>query len=194
MLTAEGAPRPLEDVMPAPAALQGLARSVHRALGALDFAAPLLTRIALGHAFFLTGRGKLANFDTTVEFFAAQGIPLPALNAAFVSRLEYYGGILLVAGLLTRLVSGLLAGTMVVALLTERQQFLESWLPATELGPTDIAPFVFLMLLLWLVLHGAGAASLDRLLSPWLRPSEEGDAAAGLAPAATRDAQAFSAR
>jgi uncharacterized membrane protein YphA (DoxX/SURF4 family) len=53
----------------------------------------LLTRHHPGHAFFLTGRGKLANFDNTVEFFASQNIPFPALNAAFVSRLEYYGGI-----------------------------------------------------------------------------------------------------
>ncbi|HET7745772.1 MAG TPA: DoxX family protein [Vicinamibacteria bacterium] len=145
--------------------------------GALAFLAPLLTRVTLGHAFFLTGRGKLANFETTVEFFAAQGIPMPELNAAFVSRLEYYGGALLVIGLLTRVVSLLLAGTMAVALLQERQQFLASWLPTGEVGPTDIAPWVFLVLLLWLVLHGPGAASLDRLLAGWLR-EEEPEAAA----------------
>ena len=177
--------------MAAPVAVQRLARTAHRVLGALDFVPPLLTRIALGHAFFLTGRGKLANFDNTVEFFASQGIPMPALNAAIVSRLEYYGAILLVLGLLTRLVAGALAGTMLVALVTDRAQFLQSWLPSTELGPTDIASFVFLMLLLWLVFYGAGAASLDRLLSPWFRP-ERGSTPDGAAAGLT--AQAFSAR
>lgn len=140
--------------------------------GALAFLAPLLTRVTLGHAFFLTGRGKLAHFETTVAFFATQGIPMPELNAALVSRLEYYGGALLVAGLLTRVVSLLLAGTMAVALLQERQQFLTSWLPTGEVGPTDIAPWVFLVLLLWLVLHGPGAASVDRLLARHLAEEE----------------------
>jgi putative oxidoreductase len=130
--------------------------------------APLLTRITLGNAFFLTGRGKLANFDTTVEFFASQNIPLPALNAAFVSRLEYYGGALLVLGLLTRIVSALLASTMVVALLTERAQFFESWKPTGEVGPMDIASWVFLLLLTWLVLYGPGPVSLDHFLARWL--------------------------
>jgi putative oxidoreductase len=140
---------------------------------ALAFLAPLLARVTLGHAFYLTGRGKLANFENTVEFFASQGIPMPALNAAFVSRLEYYGGILLVLGLLTRLVSALLASTMVVALLTERAQFFQSWLPTGEVAPLDIDPWVFLLLLAWLVLYGPGWLSLDRLLARWLGVGDE---------------------
>lgn len=154
--------------MPAPAPIQRAARWGLKLTAALAFLAPLLTRITMGHAFFLTGRGKLANFDNTVEFFASQGIPFPALNAAFVSRLEYYGGILLVAGLLTRLVAAGLASTMVVALLTERAQFLASWRPTTELGPTDIASWVFLLLLTWLVLYGPGVLSLDFFVARWL--------------------------
>jgi putative oxidoreductase len=154
--------------MPAPAPLQRAARLGLKVTAALAFVAPLLTRITLGHAFFLTGRGKLANFDTTVEFFASQNIPFPALNAAFVSRLEYYGGALLVLGLLTRLVSALLASTMVVALLTERAQFFESWKPTGEVGPMDIASWVFLLLLAWLVLYGPGRVSLDHFLARWL--------------------------
>src|SRR5262249_35477877 len=66
---------------------------------ALAFLPPLLTRLVIGQAFFFTGRGKLENFDRTVGFFASLGIPFPALNAAFVSRLEFYGGMLLLVGL-----------------------------------------------------------------------------------------------
>jgi putative oxidoreductase len=154
--------------MPAPAPLQRAARLGLKVTGALAFLAALLTRITLGHAFFLTGRGKLANFDNTVDFFASQNIPFPALNAAFVSRLEYYGGILLVLGLLTRIVAALLASTMVVALLTERAQFFESWKPTGEVGPMDIASWVFLLLLTWVVLYGPGLVSLDHFLARWL--------------------------
>lgn len=146
-----------------------------KAAAALAFLAPLATRITLGHAFFLTGRGKLANFETTVEFFAAQGIPAPALNAAFVSRLEYYGGILLVVGLLTRVVAALLASTMVVALITERAQFFEAWKPTGDVGPTDISSWVFLLFMSWLVFYGPGLVSADHFLARWL----------GLSPAET---------
>src|SRR5215468_6307248 len=95
--------------------------------GALAFLPPLLTRLVMGQAFFLTGRGKLANFANTVQFFTNLGIPLPQLNAAFVSRLEFYGGIALILGLGTRLVAAGLASTMLVALATaDKQGFLDA--------------------------------------------------------------------
>jgi putative oxidoreductase len=154
--------------MAAPASLTRAVRFGLKVAASLAFLAPLITRITMGHAFFLTGRGKLANFDNTVAFFADQNIPFPALNAAFVSRLEFYGGALLVIGLCTRLVAAALASTMVVALLTERAQFFSSWLPETELGPTDISPWVFLIMLTWLVLYGPGVVSLDHWIAKWL--------------------------
>jgi len=139
-----------------------------RLASALQFVAPLLTRITLGHAFFLTGGGKIANIEDFVGFMAARGIPFPEANAAFVARLEYYGGMALVVGLLTRLVAAGLAGTMVVALLGE-EQFAESWRWSGDLGPTDIPSFVFLVMLMWLVLFGPGPVSLDKLVSRWLK-------------------------
>jgi putative oxidoreductase len=151
--------------MRAPVVVERPARLGLGAAAALAFLPPLLTRIALGHAFFLTGRGKLANFDTFVSFLADQGVPAPVLNAHFVARLEYYGGILLLLGLLTRLTALGLAGTMAVALWTERKSFIDSWAFTGEIGPTDIAPFVFLLLLGWLVVYGPGALSLDALVA-----------------------------
>jgi len=140
-----------------------------RLAAALQSLAPLVTRFTLGHAFFLTGRGKLANIEDFVGFMAARGIPFPEANAAFVARLEYYGGMALVLGLMTRLVAAGLASTMVVALLGEREQFMESWRWSGDLGPTDTPSFVFLVLLAWLVLFGPGPVSLDKLLSRWLK-------------------------
>jgi len=164
--------------MPAPAVVDRPARLGLRVAAAFAFLPPLITRIALGHAFFLTGRGKLASFETFVSFLADQAIPRPELNAHVVARLEYYGGILLVLGLLTRLVALGLAGTMAVALLTERGQFFESWRFTGDIGPTDISSFVFLVLLTWLVVYGPGIVSLDALLARWLgigrKPDAEG--------------------
>jgi putative oxidoreductase len=159
--------------MPAPALLQRAARLGLKVTAALAFLAPLATRITMGHVFFLTGRGKLANFENTVEFFTAQNIPFPALNAAFVSRLEFYGGILLVVGLLTRVVAALLASTMVVALLTERAQFFEAWRWTGDVGPADISSWVCLLFFAWLVCHGPGVVSLDHFLARWLGLREQ---------------------
>jgi len=131
----------------------------------LAFVAPLATRITIGLGYLHTGWGKLHNFDRTVSFFASLGIPAPSANAALVSTLELVGGTCLVLGLLTRVFALGLSGSMVVALLTaDRQTFLASWGNASETSPTDVASFVFLLFLVWLILFGPGAVSLDRVL------------------------------
>jgi putative oxidoreductase len=152
--------------MTLPSMVRASTRTALKAAGALAFLAPLATRLVIGQAFFLSGRGKLANFEHTVEFFSGLGIPFPALNAAFVSRLELYGGILLILGLATRLVASGLASTMVVALLTaDNESFLGALRGTSDSGLTDVTPFVYLLFLGWLILSGPGAASLDRLIS-----------------------------
>jgi putative oxidoreductase len=156
--------------MPAPALLQKSATLGLKVAAALAFLAPLFTRIVVGWAFYLTGSGKWAHFDNTVTFFTELGIPYPDANAAFVATLELVGGIALMVGLFTRLFAAGLASTMVVALLTaDKQRFLESWTTASEISPTDISAFVFLLFFAWLVLYGPGPVSLDKLLAKWLK-------------------------
>ena len=141
---------------------------------ALAFLAPLLTRVVVGWAFYLTGSGKWAHFDNTVTFFTELGIPFPQANAAFVATLELVGGICLILGLLTRLFATGLASTMVVALMTaDKERFLEAWSTASEISPTDISAFVFLLFMLWLALYGPGPLSLDKLVSRWLEKGQK---------------------
>lgn len=132
----------------------------------LAFLAPLATRLVIGLAYFQTGLGKWQHLDRTVQFFASSGIPFPSFNAALVATLELIGGPLLMAGLMTRLTASALSVSMVVALLTaDRASFMAAWRPGGDTGPTDVASFVFLLFLLWLVLLGPGAVSVDY----WIR-------------------------
>jgi putative oxidoreductase len=158
--------------MPVPAGVRRTLGLGLRVAAVLAFLPPLLTRLVIGQAFFFTGRGKLQNPDRIVSFFTDLGIPFPAANAAFVSRLEYYGGMLLIAGLLTRVVALLLGSTMVVALMTaDKADFMAALFNTGDKGLTDVVPFVYLLFLLWLVIAGPGALSLDALLKRWLLPA-----------------------
>jgi putative oxidoreductase len=153
--------------------LDGRARGL-KVLAALAFLAPLATRLVMGQAFYQTGSGKIENFANTVSFFTELGIPLPEANAFLVSRLEFWGGLLLVVGLATRFVAAGLASTMVVALLTaDRATFLEALRGSGDAGLTDVTSFVYLLFLLWLALFGPGPVSLDALLVRKLRPAPE---------------------
>jgi putative oxidoreductase len=160
--------------MAVPAAVSRVVRAGLRLAAALSFLAPLLTRLVIGYAFFLTGRGKLENIEGTVGFFTELGIPFPELNAAFVARVELYGGALLIVGLATRLAAALLGSTMIVALLTaDKAAFLKALSLSGEVGFTDVTPVVFGMFLLWLLLHGPGALSADAALARLLGPSPQ---------------------
>lgn len=125
----------------------------------------LVSRLVLGFGFYLTGSGKLSHLDRFTTFLQSLGVPMASLQAPFVAGLEYVGGILLLLGLFTRPVSFLLSGTMVVALLTaDKGRFWESWSPSSDIVPTDVTSFAYLIMLSWLFFYGAGFLSLDFLV------------------------------
>jgi putative oxidoreductase len=98
-------------------------------------------------------------------FFSSLGIPFPHANAVFISSLEFFGGLLLILGLGTRIFAFMLSCSMMVALLTaDRPDFIQKFPP----DPTDIASLTYLLFLIWLVLYGPGPVSIDYFLSKWL--------------------------
>ena len=128
-------------------------------------ATALLIRLTIGQAFMLTGLGKLRNHERTADFFSSLGIPAPGLQAWFIGGLELVGGGLLLLGLVTRPIATLLLGTMAVAILTaDREDFLGALALSPEKGLTDVVPWMYGLLLLALLAHGAGRLSLDRLI------------------------------
>lgn len=123
----------------------------------------LLVRVSMGWGFFLTGKGKLLNLERTTRFFDSLELPLPKFQAILAGSTEMVGGLLLIAGLGTRLISVPLAFTMVVAYLTAHRD--EAFASLSDF--TDQAPFPFLMAALVTLAFGAGKFSVDRLLQPW---------------------------
>jgi putative oxidoreductase len=126
----------------------------------LAWVGPLLVRLTLGVVFTVTGWGKLHSLDSVTGFFASLHIPAPGVQAAFVSTIEFVGGLLLIAGFGTRVVSALLIGVMTVAILTAK-------LPDLH-GVVDLANTIeltYLVIFAWLVVSGAGKASLDHLIA-----------------------------
>src|ERR1700757_3116060 len=78
----------------------------------------LFVRLYWGWQFMQTGWGKLHNLSHVKEFFGSLGIPAPGLMAPAISCLEFFGGILLIVGLGTRIIGLLLACNMLVAYVT----------------------------------------------------------------------------
>ena len=88
---------------------------------------PLLLAIRLywGFQFGQDGWGKLHNLDRVTSFFATLNLPAPHLTALSVSIIEFAGGILLAAGIVTRLTSLVLFVNMTVAFwVAEKEAFL----------------------------------------------------------------------
>lgn len=101
---------------------------------AADFIAPLALRLYLAPVFWMAGSKKLANMDSTIEWFAnpdwGLGLPFPELMAWSAALTEAGGAILLLTGLAVRWISVPLIITMLVAIFTVHWQ--NGWLAIAE--------------------------------------------------------------
>ena len=132
------------------------------------WAGPLVMRLVVGYVFMLTGWGKLNNLPQMIQNFTEWGIPFPNILTPFVSGVEFFGGILLILGLFTRIPAAMLAVVMLVAIKSAKWENVDSL--ETLLGFEETTYFAAF---LWLAIAGPGAVSLDRLL---LRASGNEDA------------------
>ena len=135
----------------------------------LSFLGPLLARITLGVVFIGTGWGKLHSLEKVTEFFTNLHLPAPHLQAILVGTTELVGGSLLLVGLGTRLVAAPLAFTMLIAILTAKRDEIDGL--SSLLGFEELT---YLVMFVWLLLAGAGALSLDRLVWSRLKRHDAG--------------------
>ncbi|MBF0220505.1 MAG: DoxX family protein [Gammaproteobacteria bacterium] len=99
-----------------------------------DFLAPLLLRLYLAPIFWMAGSKKLANMESTIEWFGNSewglGLPFPVVLAWLAALTETVGALLLLVGAAVRFISLPLMVTMVVASLTVHWQ--NGWLAIAE--------------------------------------------------------------
>jgi len=124
----------------------------------------LLVRLYWGWQFSQTGWGKLHNLGHLRDFFASLNIPASGVIAPCIASLEFFGGILLIAGLGTRIISLLLALNMFAAYLTADREALSSILGNPgKFYAAD--PFTFLFAAIICLIFGAGFFSVDYALT-----------------------------
>lgn len=87
------------------------------------------------------------------------GIPFPKILTPFVSGVEFFGGLMLVLGLFTRIPAAMPAVVMVVAIKSAKWGDVDPL--ETLLGFEEATYFAAF---LWLAIAGLGPKSLDRLL------------------------------
>ena len=124
----------------------------------------LAMRLYWGWSFHVTGMGKLKNLDKTTGFFESLHIPMPHLNAVLAGSTECLGGLLLILGLGTRLVSIPLIFTMIIAYSTAHTEELKSIFNDPDKF-VSAPPFQFLFVCLILLAFGPGKLSLDALIA-----------------------------
>src|SRR5215470_9111241 len=136
----------------------------------------LLLRLMAGGVFFWEGLLKFVYANQGVGRFTKLGIPFPHLTATLIGGLEIVGGLLLLAGLSTRLIAIPFVAEMVVAILSTK---ISLYLGTSPL-PLPPAPpqvgfwavlheirseYAQMLTVLFLMVNGPGKWSLDALLS-----------------------------
>ena len=123
---------------------------------------PLAARIVVGWVFMWSGWGKLNALPQITQNFIDSGIPFPSVLTPFVSGVEFFGGLLLLLGLFTRIAAVPLVVVMIVAVLSAKLNQVDSL--ETLLGFEELA---YMALFGWLAVAGPGPISLDHLLQRW---------------------------
>jgi putative oxidoreductase len=104
----------------------------------------LVLRLLSGGVFVVFGIGKFANHGSELASFKTYGLPAPEAFVIAIGAIELVGGLLLIAGILTRPTAVVLAGDMIGAIVV-------SGVAKGELISLTLAPaeLVAMLVLLW---------------------------------------------
>jgi putative oxidoreductase len=130
-----------------------------------------ILRLVLGVIFFAHGSQKMLGWFGGYGFAGTMGyftgvMRIPAVFAFLAIAAEFFGGLGLIFGLLTRVAAFGISCNMIVAVAMVHHQFgfFMNWTGAQK-GEGYEYHLLLLAALVVLMIRGAGAASVDRLLS-----------------------------
>ncbi len=126
----------------------------------------IILRAALGIILFAHGAQKLlgwfggSGYNATLQFFQQQ-MGIPYALAVIVILVEFFGGLMVLLGLFTRVGAALIAIDMAVALITVHlpQGF---FIAGGKVGIEFT--FALVLMALYLTINGAGSLSVDRFI------------------------------
>jgi putative oxidoreductase len=130
----------------------------------------LCVRLYWGWQLIQSGWGKLHHLSNVTDFFTSLGLPMPAQTALAISCLEFFGGIFLAIGLLSRLTALAMTINLIVAYITADREALFSIFSDPDKFYAA-APFTFLFASLIILIFGPGKIALDTLLDRWIGAS-----------------------
>jgi putative oxidoreductase len=136
-----------------------------------DSAATAILRVVLGIVFFAHGAQKMLGwfggfgFAGTMGFFTGM-MHVPAPLAFLAIAAEFFGGIGLILGFLTRIAAFGIGVNMLVAIMTVHHTFgfFMNW-AGTQTGEGFEFHLLALAIVAFLMIRGGGAFSIDRLLT-----------------------------
>lgn len=135
-----------------------------------EWAPILLARVSLGLFFAISGGNKLfvpERHEGLIKTIIEAGIPFPEFTSVFLASVEFFGGILLVIGLLSTFCSIALTIAMILAIAT-----VEIHTIPMELSTLDtlswflyLPQVMYVLIFVWLMVSGPGPVGLDSLLA-----------------------------
>lgn len=145
---------------------------IRKTLATNNGAGTTMLRLVLGVIFFAHGAqlmlGWFGGYGLHGSMrFLTSGLHIPSALAFLGIATEFFGGIALIVGFLTRIAAIGIAIDMLVAILMVHEQFgfFMNWFGAQK-GEGYEYHLLAIAIALFLFFEGGGAASIDRLLTP----------------------------
>lgn len=127
----------------------------------------LAVRLYWGWQLIESGWGKLHNLPKVTDYFTSLNLPMPGQMAVFISCVEFFGGLFLALGLLSRLTALVLTVNLIMAyVIGDREALLSFFSDPDKFAAA--APYVFLIASLIILIFGPGKLCLDTLLDKLL--------------------------
>ena len=120
----------------------------------------LLIRVVLGGSLMIHGYPKVKNSQQAAGWMKSMGIP--GVTAVLAGILEFFGGLLLVVGLIVPIVAIFLAIQFASISVMKKNKMKASYIATGK--PSYEVDILYLLLAIVLIILGAGALSIDGLI------------------------------